>query len=224
MCGIAGVLGPEGSVATTGALLAMAGELRHRGPDGTGVYLDGRLGMANTRLAVLDLAGGDQPIGSEDGRHWVVQNGEIYNHAELRAELAAKGHVFATRSDTEVLVHAYEEWGEAMLPRLNGEFAFAIWDRRTGALFLARDRFGVRPLFVAEAGGALAFASEAKALLRHGLVGRALDPLGLVEACALWSTAPDRSAFAGVRELAPGSWLRLERDGRRTERRWWQLT
>lgn len=223
MCGIAGVHGPEGSAARVEALLAMAGELRHRGPDGTGVYLDGRFGMANTRLSVLDLAGGDQPIGNEDGRVWVVQNGEIYNHDELRAELSAKGHVFATRSDTEVLAHAYEEWGEAMLPRLNGEFAFAVWDRATGELFLARDRFGVRPLFLAEAGGTFCFASEAKALLRHGVVGRALDPLGLVEAFALWATAPDRSAFAGIRELPPGCWLRLDRDGRRTERCWWQL-
>jgi asparagine synthase (glutamine-hydrolysing) len=223
MCGIAGVYEAEGGAARADQLLAMAGELRHRGPDGTGLYLDGRVGMANTRLSVLDLAGGDQPIGTEDGRFWVVQNGEIFNHAALRAELEAKGHVFATNSDTEVLAHGYEEWGEQLLPRLNGEFAFAVWDRATATLFLARDRFGVRPMFLSEHGGALRFASEAKALLRTGDVARAIDPLALVEAFALWAPAPDRSVFAGIRELPPGCWLRLDRDGRRTEQSWWDL-
>jgi asparagine synthase (glutamine-hydrolysing) len=201
----------------------MAGELRHRGPDGAGLYLDGRFGMANTRLAVVDLARGDQPLSDESGRRWVMQNGEIYNYPELRVTLEQRGHRFRTDCDTEVLVHAYEEWGAACLDRLNGEFAFALWDRATEELFLARDRFGVRPLFVSRSGGTLSFASEAKALLRRPGAARALDPLGIVEAFTLWGTSPARSAFIGIGELAPGHYLRVGPGGAGEERRWWQL-
>ena len=201
----------------------MAGELRHRGPDGTGLYLDGRFGMVNTRLAIVDLAGGDQPLSTEDGRYWVMQNGEIYNWVELREDLRALGHRFATTSDTEVIAHAYEEWGPECLSRLNGDFAIAVWDRRTEQLFLARDRFGVRPLFLSEAGGDFAFASEAKALLRHPDARRELDPAGLVESFTSWSNLPERSAFAGIRELAPAHYLLLGADGRIEERRWWDI-
>ncbi|MCC7004158.1 MAG: asparagine synthase (glutamine-hydrolyzing), partial [Gemmatimonadaceae bacterium] len=223
MCGIAGVFEREGVRASRSLLGAMAGELRHRGPDGVGMYLDDRLGMVNTRLSIVDLSGGDQPIGSETGRFWVMQNGEIYNHPELRAELKAAGHVFTTQCDTEVLVHAYEQWGEDMLHRLIGAFAIAIWDREKSELFLARDRLGIRPLFVADCAGALLFASEAKALLRHEGMQRVIDPLALLEIFTLWGAAPERSAFEGVRELPPGTWLRVGADGTRTERCWWQL-
>jgi asparagine synthase (glutamine-hydrolysing) len=201
----------------------MAGELRHRGPDGTGLYLDGRFGMVNTRLAIVDLVGGDQPLSSEDGRYWVMQNGEVYNWIELRQDLRALGHRFATTSDTEVIVHAYEEWGPECLSRLNGDFAIAIWDRHREELFLARDRFGVRPLFLSEPGGDFAFASEAKALLRHPDARRELDPAGLVESFTSWSNLPERSAFAGIRELAPAHYLLLRADGRIEERRWWDV-
>jgi hypothetical protein len=180
--------------------------------------------MVNTRLPVIDLVGGDQPLGDEHGRYWVMQNGEIYNYVELRAELEALGHRFETSSDTEVIVHAYETWGTACLDRLNGEFAFAVWDRLDRELFLARDRFGVRPLFVSEAGGDLSFASEAKALLRHPGATRRLDPLGLVDTFTMWSTLPDRSAFEGIRELAPGHFLRWGPGGLLEERRWWDLS
>ena len=201
----------------------MAGELRHRGPDGTGLYLDGRFGMVNTRLAIVDLVGGDQPLSSEDGRYWVMQNGEVYNWIELRRDLRALGHRFATTSDTEVIVHAYEEWGPECLSRLNGDFAIAIWDRHREELFLARDRFGVRPLFLSEPGGDFAFASEAKALLRHPDARRELDPAGLVESFTSWSNLPERSAFSGIRELAPAHYLLLGADGRIEERRWWDV-
>ena len=201
----------------------MAGELRHRGPDGTGLYLDGRFGMANTRLAIIDVAGGDQPLPNEDGRYWVMQNGEIYNYVELRRELEDRGHRFETTCDTEVLVHAYEEWGVECVQRLNGEFAFAVWDRDEHQLFLARDRFGIRPLFVAEFGGDFIFASECKALLRHPDAGRSLDPLGLVETLTIWSTLPDRSAFTGIRELPPGHVIRLGPDGMPRQARWWDI-
>jgi asparagine synthase (glutamine-hydrolysing) len=204
-------------------LCAMAGELRHRGPDGTGLYLDRQFGMVSTRLAVIDLAGGDQPLSDERGRYWVMQNGEIFNYPELQHELGALGHRFTTTSDTEVLVHAYEEWGVGCLSHLNGEFAFAVWDRQTCELFLARDRFGVRPLFLLERGGRLSFASEAKALLRHPDAVRALDPVSIVQAFTLWATEPARSSFPGIRELPPGHWLRMGPDGVIEERRWWDV-
>jgi asparagine synthase (glutamine-hydrolysing) len=223
LCGIAGTYVRGDRVTSRGLLLAMAGELRHRGPDGTGLYEDGRFGMTNTRLAIVDLAGGDQPLSNEDGRLWVMQNGEIYNWIELREELAALGHRFATSSDTEVIVHAYEEWGAECLHRLNGDFAFAVWDRAARELFLARDRFGVRPLFLTKLGGDFLFASEAKALLRHPAARRELDPAGLVESFTIWSNLPERSAFVGIRELAPAHYLRLGPSGPPEEQRWWDL-
>jgi asparagine synthase (glutamine-hydrolysing) len=221
VCGIAGIYARSGRHASPELLLAMAGELHHRGPDGVGLYLDGRFGMSNTRLAIVDLAGGDQPLSNESGRFWVMQNGEIYNYVELQDELRALGHRFETSSDTEVIAHAYDEWGADCLARLNGDFAFAVWDRQAQELFLARDRFGVRPLFLAELDGDLVFGSEAKALFRHPSSRRELDPLGLVEAFTIWSILPDRSAFVGVRELAPAHYLRFGPDGLLEERRWW---
>src|SRR4051794_36728245 len=125
----------------------MIDALEHRGPDGRGVRADGPVALANRRLAIIDLAHGEQPMANEDGTAWVVQNGEIYDHARLRDELTAAGHRFATRCDTEVLVHAYEEWGDAFLQRLRGMFALAIWDARRRRLLLARDRFGIKPLY-----------------------------------------------------------------------------
>ena len=201
----------------------MAGELRHRGPDGTGLYLDGSFGMTNTRLAIVDLAGGDQPLSEERGRYWVMQNGEIYNYVELRAELAGLGHEFATACDTEVIAHAYEEWGTAFLERLNGDFAIALWDRERQEVLLARDRFGVRPLFLAECDGDVCFASEAKALLRHPGARRELDPVGIVDTFTTWATLPDRSAFVGIRELPPAHYAVIGPDGVVAERRWWDL-
>jgi len=201
----------------------MGGELQHRGPDGVGLYLDGPFGMVNTRLSIIDLEGGDQPLGNEDGRFWVMQNGEIYNYLELMEELEGRGHIFATRSDTEVIVHAFEEWGPACLERLNGEFAFAVWDRDRRELFLARDRFGIRPLFVGRFGGDIAFASEAKALLRHPEAERRLDPFSVVETFTLWAVQPDRSAFPGIAELPPGHFVRITREGPMPFERWWDL-
>src|SRR5690349_18567016 len=180
MCGMAGMY-RRGGVPAQPVLLEMAGELHHHGPDGTGLYVDGRFGMVDTPLPIVDLAGGDQPLSDERGRFWAMQNGEIYNYVELRAELEGLGHAFATTSDTEVIAHAYEEWGPRCLERLNGDFAIAVWDRRRRELFLARDRFGVRPLFLARLGDDLCFASEAKALLRHPRARRQLDPVGVLD-------------------------------------------
>lgn len=221
MCGIAGIYAP--TRAPRDLLLAMAGELAHRGPDGVGLYRDGRFGMVNTRLSIVDLAGGDQPLSNETGRLWVMQNGEIYNYPELRTELEAEGHRFSTHCDTEVLVHAFEAWGVGFLERLNGDFAVALWDRESQELLLARDRFGVRPLFLSSFGGGLEFASEAKALLRHPQATRALDPLALVETFTLWTSLPDRTAFEGVRELPAGHYLRFGPEGLIEEKRWWDV-
>ena len=223
MCGIAGIFPRPGGASAEALLPLMAGELAHRGPDGVGMYVDEPFGMVNTRLSIIDLVGGDQPLSSEDGRYWVMQNGELYNYPELMHELEGLGHHFATRSDTEVLVHAFEAWGEACLERLNGEFAFAIWDRHKRQAFLARDRFGIRPLFLAEFGGDVAFASEAKALLRHPAAERRLDPLALVETFTLWSVLPDRSAFEGVFELPPGHCVTIDERGLGPLRRWWDV-
>ena len=223
MCGIAGIYTRGGAAPSRDLLLTMGGELRHRGPDGTGLFLQEDLGMVATRLAIIDLDTGDQPLSNEDGRFWVVQNGEIYNYIELREELEELGHRFATTCDTEVIAHAYARWGEECLARLNGEFAFAVWDTRDKELFLARDRFGVRPLFVAELAGNFCFASEVKALLRHPHAQRELDAAAIVELFTTWSNVSGRSAFTGIRELEPGCRLRVTRDGIQ-HRRWWDLS
>jgi asparagine synthase (glutamine-hydrolysing) len=223
MCGIVGVYTRSEAPAPRDVLLAMAGELRHRGPDGTGLYVDGGLGMAASRLAIVDLAHGDQPLSDDQGRYWVVQNGEIYNYVELQRELEGLGHRFTTSCDTEVLANAYAEWGADCLQRLNGDFAFAVWDASTRELFLARDRFGVRPLFMSELGRDLWFASEAKALLRHPRARRELDRAALAEFFVTWANPSGRSSFEGIRELPPGCSLRVSPDGVDEVRRWWDL-
>ncbi|MFA5551876.1 MAG: asparagine synthase (glutamine-hydrolyzing) [Trueperaceae bacterium] len=224
MCGIAGQFAPARQGANRELLLEMAGELAHRGPDGVGLYSDGAFGMVNTRLSIIDLGGGDQPLSNEDGRYWIMQNGEIYNYPELTLELEALGHRFRTRSDTEVIVHAFEEWGEASLHKLNGEFAVAIYDRVTKRLFLGRDRFGIRPLFLSRFGGGFQFASEAKALLRHPDAERRIDPFALVETFTLWAPQPDRSAFPGISELPAGHYMWIEQDLHSQPVRWWDVS
>ena len=222
MCGFAGIARREARGVAPQTLQGMAAALRHRGPDGFGLHADERVGLAHARLSVIDLAGGAQPMTNGDGSLIVVYNGEIFNFPELKDELAARGHAFRSRSDTEVLLHGYAEWGEGMLDRLNGQFAFAIYDRRDGSLFLARDRFGILPLYHAERGGDLYFASEVKALLASGEVPRALDPAGLDEVFTFWAARPPRTPFQGIRALEPGCCARW-RDGRLTIRRWYAL-
>jgi asparagine synthase (glutamine-hydrolysing) len=152
MCGIAGVFALQDDLEPPSVeqLTAMAGALRHRGPDQAGVYRDTRAGLSHARLSIIDLTTGQQPLSNEDGTIWITFNGEIFNYVELREELAGLGHRFRTRSDTEVIVHAYEAWGEKAFDRLNGQWAAALWNRRDRTLVLARDPFGVRPLFVCE--------------------------------------------------------------------------
>src|SRR4029078_13399597 len=168
MCGIAGIARRDRAGVSLATLARMGAAIQHRGPDGYGFYTGGRVGFAHLRLSIVDLSGGAQPLTNENGQVVVTYNGEVYNHLELRRELEAHGHVFRTHCDTEVLLHGWEQWGPAMLQRLNGQFAFAIHDRTNDSVFLARDRFGVRPLFYAIRDGNLYFASEIKALLASG--------------------------------------------------------
>lgn len=221
MCGIAGIFDPtRQSGIEPDTLGRMAAVLGHRGPDQTGMYLDDSLGMVHTRLSIIDLAGGTQPLGNEDGTVWVVYNGEIYNHRDLRAELLSRGHRFATASDTEAIVHLYEERGIDCLAELNGQFAFALWDSRTDRLYLARDRLGIRPLHYTVQRRRLLFASEVKALFTDPSVRRELDPVALDQTCTAWSPQLGRSAFAGVLETPPGHYLEAGPDGIAMHRYW----
>ncbi|MFZ5443712.1 MAG: asparagine synthase (glutamine-hydrolyzing) [Myxococcota bacterium] len=207
MCGIAGIvcLAPGAEAPTRQALARMAGAMEHRGPDEFGVYRDARAGLAHARLSIIDLSTGQQPLSNEDGTLWITFNGEIFNYVELRAELEAAGHRFRTKSDTEVIVHAWEEWGVAGFERMNGQWAVGLWDVKNDTLVLCRDRVGVRPLYWAEHAGRLVFASEVKALFA-GVPDfpRELDPLGVDETFTFWTVVPPQTLFRGVRELEPG--------------------
>src|SRR5881397_1198341 len=171
MCAIVGIvkLDPRERV-DNAPLSRMRDVLRHRGPDGKGLWIDGPVGLGHRRLAIVDVAGGHQPMVNEDQTVWIVFNGEIYNHAALRPELEARGHRYRTRSDTETILHLYEEEGERCVERLQGMFAFALWDRTRRRLFLARDRLGIKPLYYASTERALLFASEIKAILAAGSI------------------------------------------------------
>ena len=207
MCGVAGFAGPG----TRMDLEQMTSALAHRGPDGDGFYIDEirRVFLGHRRLAIIDVETGSQPMWNEDGQVGVIFNGEIYNHGELRAELVRRGHRFASHhSDTEVLVHGWEEWGDGLPLRLNGMFAFAIYDRRQDCLFLARDRFGEKPLYYAAAPGFLAFASELTALTHHPAVSRSLDQRALQKLFAYGYIPAPHALFEGCRKLPAGHWLR----------------
>ncbi|HOX25364.1 MAG TPA: asparagine synthase (glutamine-hydrolyzing) [Candidatus Krumholzibacteria bacterium] len=206
MCGICGAIALEGPLQLPDRLPErMIGSLRHRGPDEFAAWRDESCFLGHSRLSIVDLVTGQQPLTGEDGRHWIVFNGEIFNYPELTAELEARGHAFRTRSDTEVIVHAYEEWGETCVERFNGQFAFAIWDRAARSLFLARDRFGILPLYVARAGRVLLFASEAKALFAWPGLDRRLAPDRLAEVFTYWACIAPATPFAGVAQLPPGT-------------------
>jgi len=205
MCGIAGVARRDPEGVDPDVLLRMIAAVRHRGPDGYGIYTGPQVGLAHARLSIIDVAGGAQPLTNEDGRVAVTFNGEIFNYIELRAALTSAGHEFRTRSDTEVLVHGYEEWGHGVLDRLNGQFAFAIYDGRNRSVFIARDRFGIRPLFYSMVNGDLWFASEAKALFAGGTVQAAPDLRGLDEVFTFWAARAPRTVFEGVSQLEPGT-------------------
>jgi asparagine synthase (glutamine-hydrolysing) len=223
MCGIAGIvkLDPRETVEEA-RLKRMADVLRHRGPDGEGFFADGPVGLAHRRLAIVDVAGGQQPMTNEDGSVWIVFNGEIYNHAALRPGLEARGHAYRSRSDTETILHLYEEEGERCVERLQGMFAFALWDRARRRLLLARDRLGIKPLYYAVTQRELLFASEIKALLTAGLRPE-LDRSVLPEYLATGFISGEEALFRGVRRLPPAWTLSWSPGQDFRRRRYWQL-
>ncbi len=224
MCGIAGILRFDGAAAQPELLKRMTDVLAHRGPDGEGVYLSGPLGLGHRRLAILDLSSaGRQPMTNEDGSIWVTFNGEIYNFRELRRELEARGHAFRSATDTEVLVHAYEEWGLNCLQRFNGMFAFGLWDERRRGLWLVRDRLGIKPLFYSHRSDRLLFGSEIKALLCDPDLDRTLDDEALSYYLALNYTPAPYTLFRRVRQLLPGHYLWIDDSGSIQDVEYWDL-
>jgi len=223
MCGIVGTLNLNKSHPIQEELLRqMLAMIRHRGPDQFGIYLDDQVGMGSARLSIIDLSGGQQPISNEDETLWIVFNGEIFNYVELRPGLEARGHRFTTNTDTEVLLHLYEDYGADCLQYLNGQFALAIWDSRNKTLLLARDRLGIRPLFYTQTDGAFIFGSEIKAILAHPLTRAEIDPSAIDQVFTFWSTLSPRTVFKDIYQVPPGHWL-LAKQGRVTIQRYWEL-
>ncbi len=223
MCGIAGIINFSGPEDKQDLLAKMIGMLRHRGPDASGMYLNGPAGLAHARLSIIDLSGGDQPISNEDQTIWIVFNGEIFNYTELRNDLIHKGHRFRTQSDTEVLVHMYEENGTAMFDELNGQFAFAIWDTNKESLMLGRDRVGIRPLFYHLRDSRIIFGSEIKSIFADANIERHLDPTVLSEIFTSWTAMNAGTPFKGVQQLPPGHYAEFSNEGLKIEP-YWQLS
>jgi asparagine synthase (glutamine-hydrolysing) len=223
MCGIAGILALDPRKRVDEARLKrMRDVLHHRGPDGRGLLVDGPVGLGHRRLSIIDVAGGAQPMANEDETVWIVFNGEIYNHRELRPGLEALGHRYRTHSDTETILHLYEEEGEACVERLQGMFAFAIWDRRLGRLLLARDRLGIKPLYLARTDEELLFGSEVKALLEAGFKP-SLNEEAIPEFLATGFVSGEDTFFRGIRQLRPGHTLTWSQGDGPSERRYWRL-
>ena len=223
MCGIAGILSNNDSQAVNEALLRqMLSALRHRGPDESGIYIDPFVGLGNVRLSIVGLQSGTQPLSNEDGSLWIVYNGEVFNHIELREELVSRGHIFSSDTDTEVVLHLYEDEGPACLKRINGQFALAIWDCRKRELFLARDRVGIRPLHYLWINRRFLFASEIKALFQDSEVCREIDHQALMQVFTLWTTIPGRTVFRNVAELPPGHFMTVK-DGKTRITAFWQI-
>ena len=221
MCGIAGILNPgsDGEASIT----RMISTLQHRGPDEAGVYVDPGVALGHCRLSIVGLDDGSQPISNEDGTLWIVYNGEVFNYPELKEELQIKGHLFKTGTDTEVLVHLYEEYGKAGLKMVNGQFAFAIWDTLKKELFLARDRVGIRPLYYYHAPGRFLFASEIKALFVDPSLPREIDPVALHQVFTFWTTLTPRTSFQEIYELPPGHY-QVVRNGAIVEQKpFWEI-
>lgn len=213
MCGIAGILQTDGTGAPADVLQTMTDALVHRGPDGEGIYRDGPVGLGHRRLKIIDLTpAGDQPMATEDGKFVIAYNGEVYNFRELRADLEKRGHRFRSRTDTEVVLHAYREWGTDALARFNGMFAFAIWDKERRELFLARDRYGMKPLYYTIQGNVFLFASEQKAIILHPRFRNAVDGAAFVEYFTFQNILTDRTLLKEVRLLPAGCWMRLRGD------------
>src|SRR5215470_5281248 len=221
MCGIAGIVRHDGKPIDEQLLARMCDAIRHRGPDDDGFYVNGSVGLGMRRLAIIDLKSGQQPIHNQDRTAWIVFNGEIYNYLELRQQLEDLGHTFYTNSDTEAIVHAYDQYGTDCPKHLRGMFAFAIWDERTQQLFLARDRVGKKPLLYAEVNGQLVFGSEFTALLQHPDISREIQPEAIDAYLSFMCVPAPLTAYRSIRKLEPGHWLRW-RKGEITIERYWQ--
>lgn len=223
MCGIAGICNLKEPVPVNlNTLKDMAGVLRHRGPDGFGFYVDDWAGLGHTRLSIIDLAGGAQPIANEDQTLWIVYNGEVFNYPELRKDLVLRGHRFRTSTDTEVILHLFEEKGPACLEDLNGQFALAIWNSAKKELFLARDRFGILPLHYTIHKERIIFASEIKAIFMPEEIERLIDPVAMDQIFTFWTTLPGRSFFMGIHELPPGHFMMVSK-GKVHVQEYWSL-
>jgi asparagine synthase (glutamine-hydrolysing) len=221
MCGIVGICDLKpGHRANLRDIQRMMAQIRHRGPDQMGVYIDDTVGLGHLRLSIIDLQGGCQPIHNEDQTLWITYNGEVFNYVELRRDLQGQGHRFYTTSDTEVIVHLYEQEGPLCLRRLNGQFAFAIWDSVNRELFLARDRVGIRPLHYTVHNGKLIFASEIKSIFAIAGVPREIDPVSLDQIFTFWTVLPGRTAFRDIHELPPGYYLKVSRGVVETKKYW----
>lgn len=220
MCGICGIFHPDGKPVDRHILEQMTTSMAHRGPDGAGLFVDGDMGLGHRRLSIIDLGGGAQPMANEDNTVTVVFNGEIYNYIEIRDELLAHGHVFKTKSDTETIVHAYEQWGDDCVDRFNGIFAFAIWDARTRRALVARDHLGVKPLYYTRVGTTLVFASEIKALLQYPSCPRDVDIAALGHLFTFRFVPSPRTMFAGISKLPPGHLMTLEGERISVRRHW----
>ncbi|MDH5570814.1 MAG: asparagine synthetase B, partial [Gammaproteobacteria bacterium] len=211
MCGIAGICNiVSGESIQEQKIAAMIDMLKHRGPDGKGFYVNQNIGLGHARLSIIDLDTGGQPIHNEDKTVWVTFNGEIFNYIELRDELKKKGHIFYTTTDTEVLVHLYEEYGDDFVNRLNGQFAIGLWDTKKNKLVLIRDRIGIVPLFYKEEAGQLFFGSEVKAILAVIKHVPNLDVTALDQIMTFWSPVSPRTMFEGIYEISPGEMLVIE--------------
>jgi len=222
MCGITGFWNFNDKPVDADVIGAMTETLVYRGPDGSGTYIDGPLALGHRRLSIIDLEGGRQPMSFDRGSLWITFNGEIFNYLELRKDLAKKGYNFATRSDTEVILAAYREYGVECVKRMNGQWAFAIWDAREKTLFLSRDRLGVRPLFYTVMDQTFVFASEIKALFAHPEVTRELDPDALRQVFTYWFPLPPKTVFKGIHELPPGHSL-VVKHRKLDVTRYWQI-
>ncbi len=223
MCGIAGIvnISDRHEAPTLSLLQSMIGALKHRGPDGFGVYRDMRAGLAHARLSIIDLNTGDQPMTNEDGTLWIIFNGEIFNYVELRADLERRGHLFKSKSDTEVILHAFESWGTDCFERFNGQWALALWNNKTNTLVLSRDRIGVRPLHIHENNGRVWFASEVKAIFADPSVPRQIDPCGLDQTFTYWSSIAPATMFKGIEELPPATFRMYDAYGKGREKIYW---
>lgn len=220
MCGIAGIIDYKSRSNSIIALTSMLRAISYRGPDESGIYNSPCATLGNVRLSILDLTTGRQPVTDQTGRYWIVYNGEIFNYRELRSDLEKKGARFSTHSDTEVLVQLYAHEGRECLNKLNGQFAFAIWDKQKEELFLARDRVGIRPLYYNLNNGVFTFASEIKALFESKLIPRELNPQSLDQVYTFWSTITPYTPFRDIFEVSPGHYMIYNREGVKTERFW----